>query len=65
MLMETPPSLPEGFEPDVETARRTVAEALAEGRSLLGEPESKTVLDAFGIPCVETRVARGAEEALT
>jgi len=63
LLMETPPSLPFGFEPDVESARRTVLEALAEGHLLLGEPESKAVLSAFGIPCVETRVARSAERA--
>jgi acetyltransferase len=63
LLMETPPSLPVGFEPDVEGARRTVEKALAEGRSLLDEPESKAVLAAFGIPCVETRVARSPEEA--
>jgi acetyltransferase len=61
--METPPSTPVGFEPDVEGARRLVEAALAEGRSLLDEPESKALLAAFGIPCVETRVAASAKEA--
>jgi acetyltransferase len=63
LLMETPPSLPAGFESDLASARRTIEGALAEGRSLLDEPESKAVLSAFGIPCVETRVARSGEEA--
>jgi acetyltransferase len=63
MLMETPPSVPVGFEPDVASARRTVEAALAAGRTLLDEPESKAVLTAFGVPCVETRVVADADEA--
>lgn len=64
MLMEVPPSAPAGFSPDVDRARAVVAGALAGGRGLLDEPESKNVLAAYGIPVVETRVAAGAEEAV-
>ena len=61
-LMETPPSVAEDFEPDPETARAVIAAALAEGRSMLTEPESKRVLAAYAIPVVETVVARSLEE---
>ena len=56
-LLETPPSVPEGFEVDPPAARAVVEAALAEGRELLTEPESKRVLAAYGIPVVETEVA--------
>jgi len=62
LLMESPPSIPEEFEPDTDTARRVIEGALAEGRSLLTEPESKRVLAAYRIPVVETEVARTVEE---
>jgi acetyltransferase len=57
LLMETPRSLPEGMRPDVRAVRALIATALAEGRSVLTEPESKALLTAYGIPVVETRVA--------
>jgi acetyltransferase len=65
-LMETPPSLP--AEPASDgaaraAARATIASVLAEGRELLTEAEAKRVLAAWGIAVVETRVARGADEA--
>jgi acetyltransferase len=63
LLMETPPSPPPGFAADVALARGIVADALAAGRELLSEPEAKAVLQAFGIPCVETRIAESAEQA--
>ncbi len=63
-LMETPPSIPSQFAPDRERARRVVAGALGEGRSMLSEPEAKEVLAAYGIPVVTTRTARSAEEAV-
>jgi acetyltransferase len=49
--------------------QRTAAEAvidgaLADGRALLTEDESKEVLAAYGIPVTETRVARTPEEAV-
>jgi acetyltransferase len=63
LLTETPPSLSDDFEPDVATARGVVDRALAEGREWLSEPEAKSVLAAFRIPCVETRTARTGKAA--
>lgn len=62
-LMETPPSLATDQAPDTEEARRIVAAVLAEGRAILTEPEAKSLLAAYGIPVVETRIAQSAQEA--
>jgi acetyltransferase len=62
LLLEAPPSIPEHFAPDPEAARAVISAALAEGRELLTEPESKQVLAAYGIPVVPTEVARSVEE---
>jgi acetyltransferase len=64
-LYETP-SLSEG--PEVDAAARLQVDAIIEGarncgRVLLTEPESKQVLSLYGIPTVETRVARDEDEA--
>jgi acetyltransferase len=63
MLTETPPSIPEHFTPDVERARASIAAALADGREMLTEPESKDILQAYGIPVVPTRVVATPAEA--
>ena len=63
LLMETPPSIPEGFEPATTSARLLVENALAAGRDTLTEPEAKAVLAAYGIPVVETHVATTPEGA--
>jgi acetyltransferase len=62
LLMETPPSTPEGFTPNVEAARAVINQALAAGREMLTEPETKAILVAYGIPTVETRVAETPAE---
>lgn len=64
LLMETPSSSPETFSPDIDKARRVIANALGEDRFTLSEVESKALLEAYGIPVVETRVTRDAEEAV-
>ena len=64
LLMEVPPSLPEEFMPDREAARAVVQAALEEGRQDLTEPEAKTLLAAYGIPVVQTRVAATVEDAV-
>jgi acetyltransferase len=61
-LMETPPTLPEFFEPDVGLARRRIDTALRHDRAWLSEAESKDVLSAYGIPTVPTHVAATPEE---
>lgn len=63
-LMETPPSLPRDFDTDVDAARAVIDRALAAGREVLSEPESKEVLSAYGIASVETRIAGDREEAV-
>ena len=61
-LLRVPPSVPE-VRADADLARTIVRGALAEGRSLLTEPESKRVLAAYGIPVVPTETVRDADEA--
>ena len=50
MLMETPPSIPESFTPDIVKARGIIEKALAQGRGLLATDEAYTLLDAYTIP---------------
>jgi acetyltransferase len=64
-LYETP-TLSEGSEIGFAARQEVTAiveEARNHGRTLLTEPESKQVLSCYGIPIVETRVARDEEEA--
>ncbi len=58
LLMEVPASAPTDFVPDTKRARFLIDEALAKGGGTLNEPEAKAVLEAYGIPTVETHVAR-------
>lgn len=62
LLMEVPAAVSAVAE-DRATARAVVQGALAEGRSMLSEPEAKKVLAAYGIPVVQTRTVRDIEEA--
>jgi len=63
LLMETPPSVPEDFQPDGIAVRKTISRAMAEKREWLTEYEAKRVLAAYGIPVVDTRCADTPEEA--
>lgn len=63
MLMETPPSALAGFTPATANARLVVDNALDSGNHILSEPEAKAVLAAYGIPTVETHIARTPAEA--
>ncbi|KAA0682945.1 bifunctional acetate--CoA ligase family protein/GNAT family N-acetyltransferase [Roseomonas genomospecies 6] len=63
LLMETPPSVPEDFQPDDIGVRRIISRAIAEKRDWLTEYEAKRVLAAYGIPVVDTRRADTPEEA--
>ncbi|MCB0164444.1 MAG: bifunctional acetate--CoA ligase family protein/GNAT family N-acetyltransferase, partial [Anaerolineae bacterium] len=62
LLIETPPSVPVEFTPNVVAARAVIDAALAAGQTVLTEPESKAVLAAYEIPTVETRVAATPDE---
>ena len=63
-LMQTPEPLSHQAEPDVEGARLIVENALAHGRRLLNEVESKALLSAFHIPVAQTLIARDPMEAV-
>jgi acetyltransferase len=56
-LMEVPTSQPEGSKPNTAAVRAIITAALAAGRRMLTEPESKALLAAYHIPVVETRIA--------
>ncbi|MEH6718562.1 MAG: bifunctional acetate--CoA ligase family protein/GNAT family N-acetyltransferase [Aurantimonas endophytica] len=63
MLMETPAAGVVIGPADLEAARALVRQALASGRTVLTEPESKQLLSLFGIPIVQTLLAADPEEA--
>ncbi len=62
-LMETPPSVPDQFVSDTETARRVVAEALAAGKTWLDPLEITRLFGAYGIPIAPALFARNGKEA--
>lgn len=63
LLMETPPSLPEEFAPDIGAARAIISRVLSQNRRRLDEYEAAQLLMAYGIPMVDTRLAYSPEEA--
>jgi acetyltransferase len=62
-LMETPPSLPEHFAPDVDAARRAIELTLRDGRRWLDPIAANQVLTAYGIPTVPATLAQDATQA--
>ncbi|TIC82078.1 bifunctional acetate--CoA ligase family protein/GNAT family N-acetyltransferase [Crenobacter intestini] len=65
LLLQTPGPLEgERRAPDLAAAREVIDGALAEGRRLLSERESKAVLAAFGVPVNRTELARSEDEAI-
>jgi acetyltransferase len=63
-IYETPELATDGEDIDRERAEEILAAARNAGRTILTEFESKGLLAAYGIPTVETRVARSAQEAI-
>jgi acetyltransferase len=63
LLMETPPSIPEEFNPDITVVRNIISQALATGREQLNELEAMQLLAAYGIPTVETYIANTPAQA--
>jgi len=65
LLLQTPSPLGRGRElPDTDGARMIIEGVLTEQRSVLTEPESMAVLNAFRIPTVRNAVAHSPNEAL-
>lgn len=56
-LMETPPSQPEAFEPDRSRAQAIIAHARDHAGEWLSEVAAKSLLEAYGIATVPTRLA--------
>ncbi|MFZ1642650.1 MAG: bifunctional acetate--CoA ligase family protein/GNAT family N-acetyltransferase [Candidatus Contendobacter sp.] len=63
LLIETPPSIPEEFTPDTETARRIIQIALIAGRRRLNAYETSQVLNAYQIPTAPLYFASTPEAA--
>jgi acetyltransferase len=62
-LMETPPSLPEHFVPDVAMARRAVEQTLHDGCRWLNPIAANQVLTAYAIPTVPATLAQDSIQA--
>ena len=63
-LAQVPPAMPSDLAPDVDTARRIAAVALADGRHWLDPVEIKRLLEAYDIPMVPTFAAVDADQAV-
>ncbi len=61
-IYETPTEILPNFKPDRTTVKSVFLEVARDGRSVLSEPEAKTVLEAYGIPAVKTVIATTAED---
>lgn len=64
LLMEVPASTQTGFVPDQALAHAVARQALIGGRTMLSEPEAKSVLAAYGIPVAQTKIAYTTKEAV-
>ncbi|GAB1409597.1 bifunctional acetate--CoA ligase family protein/GNAT family N-acetyltransferase [Desulfovibrionales bacterium] len=64
ILMQTPDSLAADFFPDTARAEEIIKHALADGRTQLSEHEARLVLEAYGVPVVETRICTSAMQAV-
>jgi acetyltransferase len=63
-LLQTPPSQPADFAPDISQARSLVEEALAAKRMVLSEPHAQALIATYDIPVPATRVAKTAKAAV-
>jgi len=63
-LAQVPPAMPGSFAPDIEAARRVVADVLADDRQWLDSIEIKQLFDAYDIAMVPTHAAGNAEAAV-
>jgi len=64
LLMQMPPSLPEGYATDLKLARAVVTEGLEGGSRQLPSRLARKLLQAFAIEAVESRTAASAAAAI-
>ncbi|MFA5627547.1 MAG: bifunctional acetate--CoA ligase family protein/GNAT family N-acetyltransferase [Thiohalomonadaceae bacterium] len=64
LLLQVPGPIWQSMPPDLEGARLIIEGALAEGRKVLSESESKAILGCFHIPAARAVVVRSPNEAL-
>ncbi len=62
-LLQLPSAALEDFHPDVAGAQAVLQEALREGREWLDSAQVNRLLQAYGVPSVETAKVRDADEA--
>ena len=62
-LLQTPSSRASQAPPDLVRVRALIDQVLADGRDMMNEPEAKALLQAAGLPVVETRVVEPTAEA--
>lgn len=62
-LMRVPPALPQAGRTDSSAVANVISAALAAGRSVLSAAESKTILQAYGVPVVRSTVITDVSEA--
>lgn len=63
LATQTPPSLPEDFQPDAAAARAVIDSVLKDGRTWLDPLETTRVLAAYQIPIASATLARDPDEA--
>ncbi len=64
VAMQTPPSLPEDFAPDVIAGRAIIREALKDNRTWLSPIEITDLFAAYAIPIASAVLARDPQEAV-
>ena len=64
LLMQLPPSLAEGFSPDIDAARGAISEAVDAGSDTLTARQARRVLQAYGIAAAEHPVAGSIDMAI-
>jgi acetyltransferase len=64
MLREIPKKLPNSLEFNQSAAKAIIKQALEDGNTLLTEVESKSLIEAYGIPVNPTEMANSPEEAV-
>ncbi len=63
-IYETPESLPELMENSCDLVAKIIDRAKEKGKTLLSELESRLILSSYGIPVVQTAIAKTRDEAV-